>query len=173
MTSSAPSNGASTAILAAPPKTLNPRDGAISGATLGIANRRFYHRVMGAGTISKLAVVVTVQSGNFGLEVFRNNGSDGRAAAPTGSPVATTGSVAVPAVGWRETALAASVDVEDGDWFSIWCDNTTAAFCRTVNTATGMADACAGLSGLEAGVTLGNAPGTVSAGATTFLIIGT
>jgi hypothetical protein len=106
----------------------DPRS-ASGGAVWPAADRGIYVRVVNAATITKVGIEVAVQSGNVSVAVYRNTGT-GPAAAPTGAPVASSGAVACPAVGFQEVALGASVVVAVGDWLFLSCDNGTASFLR-------------------------------------------
>lgn len=108
------------------PATVDPRNLAFTSG-IGSANRTYYHRVTGGGTITKIGLYVAASSGNICVSVYANTGT-GRASMP-GNRVATSGSVACPAVGYQEIALGASVTVTSGDyWFAISLDNGTATF---------------------------------------------
>ena len=94
-----------------------------ASTTIGSANDCRYHRSLEAQVISKIAIHVVVQSGNLSVAVF--------AADATGIPstrTATSGAVAVPAPGYAELSLGASVSVRAGDFLAISCDNNTATF---------------------------------------------
>lgn len=93
--------------------------------SIGGANRAVYTRLPGTGTISKVYLYVGVQSGNISLSIHEDSGS-GVSATP-GARLATTGSIACPAVGWYEWSLGSALAV-DNDWVSLACDNTTATF---------------------------------------------
>lgn len=106
------------------PVTVDPRQIAFT-SSIGSASRAYYHRVTGGGLITKIGLYVATTSGNVCVSVYANTGT-GRASMP-GARVATSGSVACPAVGYAEISLGASVDVASGDhWFAISMDNTTA-----------------------------------------------
>jgi hypothetical protein len=109
----------------------------LSGITT--ANRGVYGRVVGSGSVSKIGLEIGASSGNICVAVYRNTGT-GRTSAP-GTRLATSGSVACPSTGFAEVALGATVDVQQGDWFYIGADNTTATF-RVVHT-TGAANGLA------------------------------
>lgn len=117
------------------PATADPRNIAFA-SSVGSANRTYYHRVVGGGTITKIGLYVAASSGNVCVSVYSNTGT-GRASMP-GTRVATSGSVVCPAVGYAEIALGASVDVSSGDfWFAISADNgtATAGTCGTTGQA--------------------------------------
>lgn len=115
-------------------ETLNP--GLVSGFLVWpVASRIYYYRVNGAGAIGHIGLEVGIQSGNLVVAAWRNNGSQGRSAAPA-TLIASSGSVAVPAVGESTISLGSTIGVADGDWFSLACDNTTAKF-RTIGAAAG------------------------------------
>lgn len=108
------------------PFNIDPRHIAASAAN-NAANRTFYYRATGGGTVSKIGLYVASASGNICVSVYANTGI-GRAAAP-GARVATSGSVACPAAGYAEVTLDAPVTVTSGDfWFALATDNTTATF---------------------------------------------
>lgn len=109
------------------PKTADPR--ALSATQTLNADQAVYMRARGRGLISKIGIHVGTASGNIAVAVYRNNGSNGTAARPD-VRTATSGSVACPAAGYAEVSLGGSVYVEDGDWFAIVADNTTASFYR-------------------------------------------
>jgi hypothetical protein len=111
------------------PVTARPTDTSVVGT---VANTALYFRVRDSGTISKIALEVTVSNGNISVGVYASSG-EGRAAVPA-SLKATTGAIACPAVGPQEIALPASLHVSAGDWFAISSDNGTAAF-RSLLTA--------------------------------------
>lgn len=114
------------------PATMDPRLIAFTGG-VGTANRAYYHRVTGGGTITKIGLYVANSSGNICVSVYGNSGT-GRASMP-GNRVATSGSVACPAVGYAEISLGASVNVSSGDfWFAVSIDNATATLA-TAGTA--------------------------------------
>lgn len=91
---------------------------------VGAANAAIYLRAIGGGTISKIGMRVGVSSGNISVAVYRNSGT-GRSSIP-GTRIATTGSIACPAVGYAEVSLGSTVTLNDGDWIGISADNTTA-----------------------------------------------
>lgn len=95
------------------------------------ANRGIYTRVITGGTITKIATDIGVSSGNISVAVYRNNGSAGQAAAPTGAPAITSGAIASPGTGYRELSLGGSIAVNPGDWLFLSCDNTTFTVLRT------------------------------------------
>lgn len=119
-------SGAYVAVLG-PVITVDPRIGATYAATS--ANRCLFTRVTQGGTISKIGVEIGTASGNISAAVYANTGT-GRAAAPTGAPLATSGAVACPASGYAEVALGASVAVAAGDWLALTVDNATVTFLR-------------------------------------------
>lgn len=98
--------------------------------TIGTANRTIYVRMRNGAVITKVGYQVGVQSGNVCVAAYANTGA-GRAATP-GARLATSGSVACPAVGYAETALGAAVTVLPGDWLALACDNITATFAAAL-----------------------------------------
>ena len=101
--------------------------------SVGSANQAIYARVLHGGTVSKIGLQVTATSGNVSVAVYRNAGV-GRGAVP-GAQLATSGSVACPAVGYAEIALGSSVTLSPGDWIAVSADNATAAFQSLLSTA--------------------------------------
>jgi nitrous oxidase accessory protein NosD len=94
--------------------------------TIGTANSTRFYRVIEGGTVSALRVNVGVQSGNIAVAVYANSGS-GLSSTP-GTRLATSGSVACPAVGVQDVALGSTVVLAVGDWVAFGCDNATATF---------------------------------------------
>lgn len=92
----------------------------------GSANQGRWQRVITGGTISSIRLQVTTQSGNICVAVYRGSG-DGLSRVPD-QRVATSGSIACPAVGDADVSLGASVSVSPGDFLYMGCDNATAAF---------------------------------------------
>lgn len=116
---------------ALPPHTHDPRYAGGLAAGNQAANRTNYTRVHGSPMlISKLGINVGTQSGNICLAVYSSTGS-GSAARP-GTRLATTGTVACPAVGEASIALDVPVVVVPGDWFSFSADNTTAQIFKSL-----------------------------------------
>lgn len=109
--------------------TVDPMGGVGSGAPAGV-NRAHYLRIIRGGgiTISKIRYNVTNQSGNIAVAVYDSSGH-GVAAVPK-TRLATSGIVACPANGKRDTALDVSVKVYIGYWLCYWVDNTTATVSR-------------------------------------------
>ena len=101
----------------------------VSGAVTG-ANQAWLFRVPHhqSGTISKIGVHVTVQAGNVCVGVYSNTGT-GRSARPD-TLVASSGSVACPAVGYAEISLGSSVVVNPGDWLAYAASSATTAIAR-------------------------------------------
>lgn len=109
----------------------------LGNGTFPTANRGLFFRVMGA-KLGAQAVRLTVaaQSGNICLAVYRNNGRDGRDAAPEASPVASTGAIACPAIGTQEVPLGSVVDIRKGDWLYLGADNIVCSFLRIASLQT-------------------------------------
>jgi hypothetical protein len=108
------------------PYSCDPRTLALQ-AGVGTANRTFYYRLQGGGSVSKIGLYVSTASGNVCVSLYANTGT-GRASAP-GARVATSGSVVCPAAGYQEITLGSTVTVTSGDyWVAISADNTTAQF---------------------------------------------
>lgn len=114
--------------------TVDPRSNQTYVAWPG-ANRGIYVRVVNGGPISKVAFDVGVSSGNISVAAYRNTGV-GKAAVPTGAPLATSGAVACPASGLGEINLDATVHLNAGDWLFLSCDNTTATVARNAPIST-------------------------------------
>lgn len=99
------------------PHTFSPA--AYTGDAL-VFNNVVILRARDSGTISKIGLWVGVQSGNIEVGVLRASSG---VAVPT-TRVITSGSVACPAIGYREIALGASVYVnEQTDYLYIAADN--------------------------------------------------
>jgi hypothetical protein len=95
-------------------------------SAMSAANDALWFRVRGAGKVSKIAFMIGASSGNISVAVYR--GPPGRNAPTT--RIATSGAVACPAAGKAEVTLGSAVWVQDGDWFCLTCDNTSATFGR-------------------------------------------
>lgn len=130
-------------------------------ASIGLANRTIYQRVVSGATITKVAIDVTTSAGNIAISVHSNTGS-GRTSAP-GTRLATTGAVACPAVGYAEISLGASVVVAAGDWIGIGGDNATTAF-RGFGNALLASDLFAGRSGYASDYPAPNPPSAITNG---------
>lgn len=155
-----------------PPYTFNP--GTYQSTTdVGSVNRAHYLRIQnnpGTATITKLGIYVGTSSGNICVAVLRGaNGISG----PT-SRIATSGSVACPAIGYAEVSLGGSVAIDPlTDWFAISADNTTAKFGRVGNPGLLGAAFGAGLNYYEPSAFPVPSPPTPTVGAvTSFLIVG-
>lgn len=94
--------------------------------TIGSANTSRFFRVIEGGSVSSVRINVGVQSGNIAVAAYSNTGS-GLTAAP-GTRLATSGSVACPAVGIADVSLGATITLAVGDWLAIGADNATATF---------------------------------------------
>lgn len=110
------------------PRTLATPAMANSQGSLGGANRGIYLRAVGAGDISKVGLEITTSSGNISVAIYtglpgRNN---------PGARKATSGAVACPTAGFAQVSLGGTVQVNEGDWFFLSADNTTALF-RAMN----------------------------------------
>lgn len=102
---------------------------AANAANIGSANRTYYYRAIGGGTVTKVGLYVAASgaTGNVCVSLYANTGT-GRAAMP-GARVASSGSVACPATGYAEIALGATVSVTSGDfWFAFSADSATPTF---------------------------------------------
>lgn len=98
-----------------------------SAALWPAANRVYYYRVGAAAAVGHVTLEIGLQSGNLVVGAYANNGLQGRAAAPaSGGLLASSGSVACPAVGVQQIALGSTVGVAAGDWLALALDNTTA-----------------------------------------------
>jgi hypothetical protein len=112
------------------PYTVKP--GSLLGYTgVAVANDAYYLRVTGTGRVSKVALFVSVSSGNISVGAYR--GRPGITVPAAGSLLATSGSVACPVAGYAEVALGSTITLVDGDWLAFSCDNTTATFARASN----------------------------------------
>lgn len=100
--------------------------GTTASTTWVASNEARYVRVIGSGTISKIGFDVVAQSGNISVAAYRRTGT-GTSAKP-GTRLATSGSVACPAIGYAEVSLGASVTLYDGDYLAMSADNTTFQF---------------------------------------------
>lgn len=89
------------------------------------ANNARYCRVITGGTISKIGLHITVASGNISVAAYAGAGG-GLAQVPT-TQLATSGSIACPAVGYREISLGATITVYPGDFLALSADNITFA----------------------------------------------
>lgn len=120
--------------------------GGVQETKSSMNSRTYAARVFGSGTITKIRIIVGVQSGNICINVFGNTGSG--ASAQPGTLKGTTGSIACPASGAADVSLTGSVTVADGDWFAITADNNTATF--SVAGSGGVLTIFAGESGFAA-----------------------
>ena len=111
------------------PHTYDPFHPSSAAAALS-ASRVSYCRIKGAGTISKILIVVGVQSGNIDVGVYDTVGV-GSNARP-GNKIASTGSIACPAVGEALVSLTAPVAVRPGYWFAITANNGTITLQRVL-----------------------------------------
>lgn len=97
------------------------------------ANRGVWLRVRNAGMISKIALGVAVQSGNICVAVYRASGF--RQSAKPGTLLASSNSVACPAVGYAEVSLGATIEIRDGDFIYLGADNNVAKFWTAGTTS--------------------------------------
>jgi hypothetical protein len=95
----------------------------VNTISMQVANRGWYCRVKGSGTISKIGIVVSTQAGNICVATYTNTGTGRAAKAATRTQ--TSGSVACPAAGYQEIALGGSVFVNEGDWFYVGSDSAS------------------------------------------------
>lgn len=102
-------------------------------APVAASQTRYMRLLTGGVPMSKVAVDVGVQSGNIAVAVYRNSGV-GKAARPTGGRLATSGSVACPAVGYQEIDLGATIVPQPGDWVAIATDNATVTLLASSST---------------------------------------
>lgn len=124
-----PSNRADPLALGYP---ANAAPWAVGGVQTLTANRAVFWRVVGAGTITSLQIRVSVQSGNICAGVYTNSGT-GLSAVPL-TRVATTGSIACPAVGLATLTLDVPVSVSHGShWLAFAGDDATASFVLVNN----------------------------------------
>lgn len=105
------------------------------GNSIVSANRRYYMRSIGGGTISKVGLDIATSNGNISVAIYSNTGS-GRAAMP-GARIATSGSVACPAAGYAEISLGGSYTLQPGDWFSLAADGIIASFWAAFTRVSG------------------------------------
>jgi Cu/Ag efflux protein CusF len=103
-------------------------------AASSAANRGYWMRVTGTvkSAVSILVGYGTV-SGNISVGVYANNGSKGRAAAPSGTAKYAGASLAMTTYGTTGglgTIPITATDVNDGDWLFVSLDNTTASLSR-------------------------------------------
>lgn len=161
-------DGLVTTTVGLPPHSMDPRLNTVAAGST-TANRRTYHRVRGASlACSKIALLVGTSSGNISVEVYSNTGT-GSSARPTGAPRASSGSVACPASGEAQVALASSVTISEGDWIALWCDNATATFGRAPASAmtAAMPFVCQ-----ENSTTAGASVGTLLAAGNSYFLVG-
>jgi hypothetical protein len=109
--------------------TINPKLVGTTSAALGTTKTGFM-RVSGTKTGAvQFRAYVNTSSGNVSLAAYANNGSTGRAAAPTGAALTTTGSVACPAAGIAVfTPTTTPFNVAEGAWVALATDNSTVKF---------------------------------------------
>lgn len=94
------------------------------------ANRGIFVRTMNGGPVSKIGFEVGTPSGNICVAAYANTGV-GLSAAPTGTPLASSGAVACPSAGLAQVSLASPVSLAPGDWLFLSCNNATATFARS------------------------------------------
>lgn len=135
--------------------------GGVDGSTV-FANRAWYARVIGGGTISAIGLHVATSSGNICVGVYSPSGT-GRAALP-GTQKATSGSVACPSSGFATVALTSSIALDPGDFLALVADNTTATFRQARVTGGGSSNLYAGINYLSTGAEM---PLPATAGAMT------
>lgn len=90
------------------------------------ANRAYYYRVTSAAAITALTAEISTATGNILAAVYKNNGQQGRNAAPS-ELIASTGSV-VAVDGKQSLPLGGTFGVAAGDWIMVAADNTTVRF---------------------------------------------
>lgn len=97
------------------------------GVTVAVANRALFFRIPGnfcaERAITKLRAYVQVQSGNWDMGVYDDDGTNG---AP-GTLLASLGGGATPAPGPQQVTIPSTV-VGPGHWLAIAADNITATF---------------------------------------------
>jgi hypothetical protein len=134
------------------PATHDPRQ-FIGGAgfnTTGLANLTYFGRVRGSGSVNQIVFWVATSAGNVSVAVYDNvlqfAGADGRWNIPN-TRLATSGSVACPAVGQASISLGATIAVESGQhWFALSQDNVAATFSGSGGWIIG-SNMAAGISG--------------------------
>lgn len=75
-------------------------------------------------TINRIGCKVSAQAGNIDLGVYDNDGSGGN----PGTLLVSTGSIACPAVGWREEVVADTIIPAGLFWIAIGISSTSAGF---------------------------------------------
>jgi hypothetical protein len=101
--------------------------------TWAAANEVRFARLVSGGSCSKVGFQVFISSGNIAVAAYRSTGA-GRSRAP-GTRLAVSAIIPCPGAGLAQVDLGATLDMDAGDFFALWCDNTTAAF-SCVNGAT-------------------------------------
>jgi len=110
---------------ALPPHTCWPGVQA-NNISFQLANRAFYFRSLGVGSVSNVLIPIATQSGNICVGIYNSNGGFSKPQ----RLVATSGTVACPAASLTPVAipLNTTVNVDQSFYFAIACDNTTASF---------------------------------------------
>lgn len=97
------------------------------------AGRTHFYRVIGSGPVSKIGLNILTTGSNMCVAIHANTGA-GLNARP-GTRLATSGSIATPAIGYTEIALDATINVVHGQhWFSIGSDTITPQFAVCTTT---------------------------------------
>lgn len=107
-------------------------------AWVGISTTK-YSCILGAGLISKVAVHVSVSSGNIDIGVYSGTGV-GNARQPNAKLV-STGSTACPVPGYAVLNLSSPIYCDLSMYFGMTCDNTTASFFGTSGNVSDILDA--------------------------------
>lgn len=123
-----------------------------ASVALPAVNQIVAYRVNAGGPVGHLRAQVIVSSGNIILAAYKNNGSQGSAAAP-GALLGSTGSQPCPAANtFAFLPLGSTIGLADGDWLAIIADNTTATFSTQSTNNSGLA--------VGAGVCQSQSPGS-------------
>lgn len=123
------------------------------------ANLVRYYRLFDEGTISAIRLSVVNSIGNIEVAVYRSNGQTGIANAPA-SRIATSGTVAAPALGVQDIALPGLTVVEPGDWFALVASN--AAFACIFDKVDSASLGLEGLRGYEIAASCPATPGVIT-----------
>lgn len=98
----------------------------LGSAAWATANKGMWMRCITGGSISSIRIHVLTQNGNICVAAYSGTGT-GLARVPD-ARLATSGSVACPAVGAVDVALGATVTVAPGDFLYLGSDSATVAF---------------------------------------------
>lgn len=122
---------------------VDPRGFAAGTSGAPTANRIYYIRNTGSlVNADKISIYVTTAAGNVQAAVYSNTGT-GFTAAPTGSPLGASASVALAGAGARQQiSLSSLVTINRGDWVALQFDNAGASIQRA-QPGSGMCDGLA------------------------------